>query len=486
VIRALAGLLIAMVALPAFAQPAIAPRIGCEALVGADLSVELGVPARVEAAAVLTQGRPAPVCHIRGTIRGTIGFEAWLPLERWTGRYLQIGCGGLCGRINDAATQVQGCIPYERGEFALAATDMGHRDPSAASWGGDTERRIDFAHRAQHLTARAAKALIARFYGEAPRRSYFVGCSDGGREGLLAARLHPDDFDGIVAGAPALDFTVQNTFHHGWTVQRNRRADGSAALTAERVAVLARLVAAACGDADSVLRDPLACRFDPLRFVCAPGADPATCLTEDEARTAAAIYDGPRSATGERLTSGGLLPGSERNWAGTVAPQDAATAPRARLFATGVLRHLAFPPGTADAPAPDALAFDAAMLARLADSQRVFDATATDLGPFFARGGRLLLWHGLADQDISPHGTIAWWGALRRDQPAAALAARLFLVPGLAHCRGGIGTTAFDALTPLLRWVEAGEAPTTLAGVAAAGDLPVQPFLGSDRFGPRR
>jgi feruloyl esterase len=380
---------------------------------------------------------------------------------------------------------VQGCIPYERGEFAMAATDMGHRDPSAASWGGDGERRIDFAHRAQHLTARAAKALVARFYGQAPQRSYFIGCSDGGREGLMAARLYPDDFDGIVAGAPALDFTVQNTFHHGWTVQRNRHADGNAALTAGRLAVLARLVATACGDSDGVVRDPLACRVDATRFVCAPGADPATCLTEHEARAAAAIYDGPRTTAGERLTPGGLLPGSERNWAGTVAPQDAAAAPRARLFATGVLRHLAFPPGTANTPAPDVLAFDAATFARLVDSQRIFDATATDLGPFFARGGRLLLWHGLADQDISPHGTIAWWSALRRDQPSAAQAARLFLMPGLAHCRGGIGTTAFDTLTPLLRWVEAGEAPAALAGIAAAGDLPVQPFLGSERFGPR-
>lgn len=484
-IRALLALLLAMAASPALAQAPIAPRIDCAALAGTDLSAELGVPARIEAAAVLAERRPAPVCHVKGVLRGTIGFEAWLPIERWTGRYLQIGCGGLCGRINDAATQVQGCIPYERGEFAMAATDMGHRDPSAASWGGDAERRIDFAHRGQHLTARAAKALIARFYGQAPARSYFVGCSDGGREGLMAARLHPGDFDGIVAGAPALDFTVQNTFHHGWTVQRNRGADGRAALTADRLPVLARLVAAACGDADGVVRDPLGCRFDAQRFVCAPGADPAGCLTAEEARAAAAIYDGARTTTGERLTPGGLLPGSERNWAGTVAPQDAATAPRARLFATGVLRHLAFPPGTADTPAPDALAFDAATLARLADSQRIFDATATDLGPFFARGGRLLLWHGLADQDISPHGTIAWWAALRRDQPAAAQAARLFLIPGLAHCRGGIGTTAFDALTPLLRWVEAGEAPTALAGVAAAAALPVQPFLGSDRFGPR-
>ena len=239
-----AGLLaMAAVSSAALAQPsAVTPRLSCEALADVDLSAELGVPARVDAAVVQAEGRPAPVCHLRGTIRGSIGFEARLPLERWTGRYLQIGCGGLCGRVFTAAPQVGGCVPYERGEFAIAATDMGHRDPSAASWGADPERRLDFAHRAQHLTARAAKLLLARFYGEGPRRSFFAGCSDGGREGMLAAALYPEDFDGVVAGAPALDWTAQNTFHHAWTVQRNRRGDGSAAaLTADRLPVLHRL-----------------------------------------------------------------------------------------------------------------------------------------------------------------------------------------------------------------------------------------------------
>lgn len=372
----------------------------------------------------------------------------------------------------------------------MAATDMGHTDPSAASWGGELERRIDFAHRAQHLTARASKLIIARFYGEAPRRSYFFGCSDGGREGLMEAMLHPEDFDGIAAGAPALDFTAQNTFHHAWTVQRNRRPDGSAALTADRLPVLHRLVLVACGGAGDVVADPLRCGFDPLRAVCAPSADPATCLTEDEARAAAAIYDGPRTVDGQRLTAGGLLPGSERNWSGTVAPANAATPPRACLFSTGVLRHLAFAPGATDTPAPEDLRFDAATLARLADSQRLFDATSTDMEPFFARGGRLILWHGLADQDITPRTTLAWWGALRRDHSAARVdeAARLFLIPGLSHCQGGAGPlTRVDTLTPLIRWVEEGVAPSDLAGsVASTRDVPPPDFLGAHRFSPRR
>ncbi|MFK4048065.1 tannase/feruloyl esterase family alpha/beta hydrolase [Roseomonas mucosa] len=485
-----AGALMALATTPALAQNPVAPRLACEALAGTDLSAELGVAARVDTAAVRREGHPAPVCHLAGTLRGSIGFEAWLPLERWTGRYLQVGCGGLCGRISGPnPPQAHGCLPVARGEFAIATTDMGHRDPSAASWGGDPERRRDFADRAQHLTALAAKALIARFYGEAPRRSYFSGCSDGGREGLLAALRHPEDFDGIAAGAPALDFTIQNTVHHAWTVQRNRCEDGSAILTADRLPVLHRAVLAACGS-DGVVADPLRCGFDPLRAVCAPGADPATCLTAEEARVAAALYDGPRDAAGRRLSAGGMLPGSEANWRGTIAPENAATPPRALLFSTGVLGHLAFPPGAA-APAPQALAFDEATLARLADSQAVFDATATDLGPFLKRGGRLLVWHGLADQDITPRSTLAWWHALRRDQGAAAVdgSARLFLIPGLAHCRGGQGgLTEVDTLTPLLRWVEEGVAPDSLADgrIRPTGDVTVEPFLGDGRFGPRR
>lgn len=492
--RALAVLALAVSALaiapmPAQAQTPIPSRVACETLTGMDLSAELGVPARVDTAAQLSEGRPAPVCHVRGTMRGTVGFEAWLPLERWTGRYLQVGCGGLCGSIRPGPPpQAHGCAPLDRGEFATAATDMGHRDPSAASWGDDPERRLDFAHRAQHLTARAAKLLIRHFYGEGPQRSYFSGCSDGGREALMEALLHPEDFDGIAAGAPVLDWTAQNTLHHAWTVQRNRRADGSAAIVADRLPVLSRLVLAACGGPDGVVADPLRCRFDPTAAVCAPGADPATCLTEAEARAAAAIYGGPRTAAGERLTAGGLLPGSEANWRGTVAPASASEPPRALLYSTGVLRHLAFPPGTPATPAPQDLAFEAATLPRLADGQRTFDATSTDLAPFLARGGRLIVWHGLADQDIPPASTLAWWHALRRDQGAARVdaSARLYLVPGLAHCRGGDGPlTELDTLTPLLRWVEEGVAPGDLAGrVAPTGAVAPEPFLGAERFGP--
>jgi feruloyl esterase len=492
--RALLGLFL-LLALPAAAQPAIAPAMECAALAGQEIA---GL--RIAAASVVAEGRPAPACHLRGTIGASIGFEAWLPTTAWTGRYLQVGCGGLCGRISPAAPQTAGCIPYERGELAMATSDLGHRDPSAASWGADPARRIDFAFRAMHLTAVAAKAVIARYYGTPARHSYFSGCSDGGREALVAALRYPGDFDGIVAGAPVLNFTVQNTFHHGWTVRQNFGADGRAVLTADRLPVLNRLVLAACdaldGAADGVLADPRACRFDPRAALCAPGADPATCLSAEEARVAAALYDGPRSADGTRLSPGGMALGSEANWRGVIAPASAAEPPRAQLFATGVLRHLAFSPARPAMSVAD-LRFDAETFAAFGASQAIFDATNPDLAAFAARGGKLIVWHGWADQDIAPANTLAWWAALHRALGAARVEgfARLFMVPGLAHCRDGQGPVSLDTLTPMLRWVEQGAAPDRLVAEGSGGPRPVlamaalqtlpEPWIGAAQFEAR-
>lgn len=459
-----------LLAAPARAQQ---PATDCDALTGQQIA---GLT--IAAASIVTENRPSPACHVRGTIRGVIGVEAWLPTQSWTGRYLQLGCGGLCGRIPTTAPQANGCILWERGEFAVATTDMGHRDPTAASWGGDPERRLDFAFRAVHLTAVAAKALVARFYGQAPRHSYFTGCSDGGREALMEALRYPGDFDGIIAGAPVLDFTVQNTFHHGWTARRNFGPDGHAVLTADRLPLLHRMVLEACGGAaEGVLRDPLACRFDPRTAVC---PDTSRCLTTDEARVAHEIYDGARTSDGARLTMGGLMRGSEANWRGVVAPASLNEPPRAQLFATGMLRHIAFWPPRPQMNVAD-LAFDAATYRDFAGTQAVFDATNPDLAAFAARGGRLIIWHGWSDQDISPHSTLAYWAALRRHLGDARVDgfARLFMIPGLAHCAGGQGPTALDTLTPMLRWVEEGAAPDRLTANGPGGPREVPAFAGT-------
>ena len=488
----LVGLFVAVLPQLARAQGAAAlpAGIACESLSGGMVG-EL----RVADAAVVSEGRPAPACHVRGTIESTIGFEAWLPQAAWTGRYLQLGCGGLCGRIETTPQQAFGCAPAERGAFAVATSDLGHRDPSAASWGDDPERRMNFAFRANHLTAVAAKALIQRYYGQPAKHAYFTGCSDGGREGLMEALRYPDDFDGIMAGAPAMNFEVLNTFHHAWTVSKNTGADGRPVLSAERLPVLHRLVLAACDTVgDGVVRDPLACRFDPLAAICRPGADPASCLTDAEARMAAALRDGARMADGTRMTTGGMMWGSEANWLGTEVPAPGAATPRALMFATGVLRYLAFWPNPPADYQVTSLAFDRPSYARIAASQAIFDATNPDLSAYVARGGKLILWHGWADPDISPTSTLAYWAALHQtlgDARAEGFA-RLFMIPGLAHCRGGVGATTFDALSPLLRWVEEGAAPERLEARVPGGTLvqtllpqgvtAPESWIGDDRF----
>lgn len=163
--------------------------------------------------------------------RPQIGVQIALPTQRWSQRFLQVGCGGLCGSINLSLSNASGCLPAMNGEFVVAATDMGHHGSMMdASWAEDPQKRIDFAWRANHLTAVLAKAVMQTLYRQPPKYAYFMGCSDGGREALMEAQRFPQDFDGISAGAPAAFFQFQNSFFHGWNVAANQRPDGTAIL----------------------------------------------------------------------------------------------------------------------------------------------------------------------------------------------------------------------------------------------------------------
>jgi len=187
----------------------VRPSRTCSSLLTLDLASIGGSGSRVTSASVQDTDQGVTVCNVEGTLAPSIGFRVQLPLDGWTQRYLQVGCGGLCGRISLRPDAVAGCVPFESGRFVVASTDMGHQG-NGGTFGANPQQRADFAHRGVHLTARAAKALIKTFYDRAPAYSYFSGCSDGGREALIEAQRYPDDFDGIVAGAPAMNFQVQN------------------------------------------------------------------------------------------------------------------------------------------------------------------------------------------------------------------------------------------------------------------------------------
>jgi feruloyl esterase len=451
----------------------VAPAVDCAALAQADLGPAVGAKVAIRSATV--RAGKSPYCEVRGVIAPAIGFEVRLPVSGWTQRYLQLGCGGLCGMVVIRPERASGCTPVTSGAVVLATTDMGHSGASmGGEFGDDPQARVDFAWRGVHLTALAAKALIARYYGQPARYSYFSGCSDGGREALMEAQRFPGDFDGIAAGAPAMNFQVQNTFYHGWMALSNERPDGSAILLSAKLPALHRAALAACdaldGLVDGQITDPRACRFDPAAAACEPGRTPSDdCLTAEEVAVARKLYEGPRDAAGHRFTIGGPQVGSELSWTGVFVPATPKNQGMSPMAALGTIRHVAFAQNPPTNFTLRDFHFDQATFAKLAPLHPLYDATDTDLRPLEKRGGKLILWHGWSDPHISPINTIAYYEGVEKllgpDRTRAFT--RLFLFPGLYHCAGGDGPSDFDILTPLMTWVESGEAPEEI--VASRG-----------------
>jgi feruloyl esterase len=477
----------------------VKPAARCEDLARVDLTAIGGAGSRVTSAVeapVPVNGQPVAFCTVEGTLAPSVGFRVRLPVASWTQRLLHIGCGGLCGNVSAATAPdtSYGCPLVQQGGFVLASTDMGHSGPGdAGGWTKDAQKRIDFAYRGVHVTTEAAKALTAAYYGQRERRAYFVGCSDGGREGLMAAQRYPKDYDGIVVGAPAFLFNIQNSLHHGWLARSNRDnghvGSGKVVLYPAKVKLLHAAVVKACdaldGAADGLLADPRTCRFDAATLQCAAGAsDTSACLTATEVATVKRLYDGPTDpVSGRRLLAGGPQFGSELEWPGVFVPptDQPATRVNSQLYADGA-RHLIF-----DEPNPptiDQLEFTEAFFARLRVRHALNDATNPDLSAFRAAGGRLILWHGWQDQHISPINTLAYREAVQRTMGEAAMNGfmRTYLAPGVGHCRGGEGPWQVDFVSALVDWVERGRAPdavlTTRTDAAGAvlAQRPLYPF----------
>ncbi|MDG2533006.1 tannase/feruloyl esterase family alpha/beta hydrolase [Sphingomonas sp. HITSZ_GF] len=444
----------------------VLPKASCGDLAKLDVTALGGAGSRIEKAEETMSEQGQPICAVDGTLAPSITFRVELPTRSWTQRYLQTGCGGLCGSLNLRIGAADGCPTVQAGGFVVASTDMGHQGMSA-EFGRDPQKRADFAYRGVHATALTAKALIKAFYGQAERYSYFSGCSDGGREALVEAQRFPEDFNGIIAGAPAMAFTVQNSLFHAWQARSNTGADGKPVLLASRLPILHAAVLKACdgldGQVDGLIATPGQCRFDTKSVVCKPGQDPTSCLSAAEAEVAQRFYDGPRDAkTGERLTQGGPQYGSELQWAGVYVPQSAEQPIFSTMIAEGSMANLIFLDGQ---PAKLAdVVFDRATFDRLRERHTLFDSTSPDLSAFAGRGGKLILFHGWADPHISPINTIAYHDAVRRQMGATAAEGfeRLYLMPGMGHCSGGEGPNQFDLLTPIMAWVEGGQAPDAI------------------------
>lgn len=396
-------------------------------------------------------------CRVAGRSTPAVQFEVWLPLDDWNSKFQGVGNGANAGSIGYGAM----AEALRRG-YATAGTDTGHSTSNArdARWAvGHPELVEDFGHRAIHITAEHAKRVIAEFYGAGPRYSYFLACSTGGRQGLMEAQRFPADYDGIVAGAPAANWTRFEAGGHLWVVSALNK-DPESYIPASKLPALQEAVHATCdaddGVLDGVLNDPRTCRFDPAVLTCARGRDDDRCLTPKQVRAVQDIWAGAANSAG--LVYPGYMPGAEA--AGGWATYMTGTGPLTGshwVQAENVFKYMVF-----ENPAWDFRTFDfdedlAFALEKLSATMDAFDP---DLTAFRERGGKLILYHGWNDPSISPLNTVDYYEQV--DSVAAGEAdsfARLFMVPGMLHCSGGPGPSRFDMLSAIERWVEEGQAP---------------------------
>lgn len=449
---------------------ALPPVMSCSDVTSMNLDGVTDAPVTITSATAVNDPSTAqPYCAVTGTIAPADTIVMRLPLSGWTQRYVQTGCGGECGSANINYTQAGSCPFIADGSIASATTDMGHEGSPDGSWAANNpQAQIDFAYRAEHVTAQVAKAIIDNFYGRAPVFSYFDGCSDGGREALMEAQRYPHDFDGIAAGAPANNMVVQNTFHHAWNVLTNLGASGNYILLADKLPLIHNAVLAACdgldGVVDGVLGDPRACHFDPATLTCQAAQDPSTCLTPAQVGVVRRLHDGATDAQGHRLEPAIAHEwGSELQWT-LFIPSAQGQRVGSQNFVESFARYLGYTNQVMPNWTLSDLKFTVDEFWRTVQSSSYLSAMDPDLSAFRASGGKLLLWHGWEDQHISPQNTLAYYTAMQHAMGKKTVNgfAKLFLFPGVAHCGGGDGPNVFDVLTPVMKWVEGNETPTEI------------------------
>lgn len=398
-------------------------------------------------------------CRVEATLTPTkesdIRIEVWLPASGWNGKLQAVGNGGWNGNIDTNA--LAGAV---RRGYAGTSTDTGHQG-GAGPWMQNTEKVTDWAHRSIHETAVAAKALINAFYGQAPRLSYFTGCSAGGRQAMVAAQRYPADFDGVVAGSPGLDWTSRAV--SAVRVAQAFERDAASKVPAAKFAAINSAVLNACdaadGVKDSVLENPKACTFDPAVLAC-KGTPDNSCLTPAEITTVRSIYASPANPKTKREIAG-LAVGSEVSWT------DLGWSGPARSTGLELMQFVTGNPQWALAD----FSFERDVV--LAEDKAGFmNALDTNLKPFFDRGGKIISYHGWNDPQISPLNVTQYYDRVvaamgGRDRVAADY--RLFMVPGMNHCQGGIGTSTFDMLAALEQWVEGKKAPDSIPASRSEG-----------------
>lgn len=423
------------------------------------------------------------VAQATPTADSDIELEVWMPAAGWNGKLQGIGNGGFAGQIDYGQLGTSVLHGY-----AATATNTGHAGtPVDAAWAlGHPEKVIDFGHRALHETTRVAKGAIKEFYGRTPEHSYFWGCSDGGREALMEAQRYPEDYDGILAGAPANNWTALLA-SSVWNTQA-LTMDPASFITSAKIPSIADAVLAACdsldGARDGVLNDPRQCHFDPSSMQCKSGEDSDKCLTALQAAALKKLYQGPQDSHG-RSVFPGYLPGAEDGpggwglWITGPAPAKSLMI----FFGSGYFSNMVYDQSDWDYRTFNV---DAGMKAAVEKTANALNATNADLAPFKSRGGKLILYHGWNDPAIPALNTTQYYENVldKMGKRNADTFVGLYMVPGMQHCDGGPGAVSFgqgsyDPRDPrqnirlaLEAWVEKNTAPGSIAAAKFASNDP--------------
>ena len=413
------------------------------------------------------------------TADSEIELEVWLPTSGWNGKLQGVGNGGFAGAIDDMQLGMA-----LKGGYAATGTDAGHVGTDARWALGHPEKVADFGYRGIHEMTRVAKAVIQGYYSKAAQYSYFAGCSDGGREALMEAQRYPEDYDGILAGAPANYWTRLQTMAAVDT--QSLTADPASFIPPAKVPTIAAAVNAACdaadGVQDGVLNDPRQCHFDPATIACKAGEDSDKCLTGAQVAALKKIYAGLVNAQGHTLFPG-YLPGAEGGpsgwgqWITGPAPAKSIIA----FISSAYFSNMVYEKSDWDYKT---LALEPGLQLAEEKTGNALNAIDPNLKAFKARGGKLILYHGWNDPAIPALSTVNYYESVRAKMGADEMDSfvRLYMVPGMQHCVGGPGAAWLGAgfygpndpqrsvEAALKQWVEKGAAPGTIIASKIEGN----------------
>jgi feruloyl esterase len=451
----------------------IDPNVNAKCEILEDLKIK---DTHILSASIVTDDSELPKhCRVTGYVLPAINFEIRLPLEQWNGKFYMTGCGGFCGSVNSDSKNFNFGMNYGlKRNYAVSTMDAGHwgRSISDGRWAMNNRiAEIDWAYRAVHETVRVSKLVIEAFYGREPEKSYFNGCSTGGRMAVMEALQYPEDFDGIISGSPAINADLYSIFYT-WIVRSNMGPDGKDIVSLDDLKLITERVYSVCdeidGFKDGLIETPCDCELELEELLC-DELQKDNCLTKRQVETLKAWYGGPKNSAGEQLYPGGLPLGSEPFWQRWITGMTQETYDI--LIARGhrnFLRYMAFQKDRGDSYNIADFDFDLDPQ-RLEYMAGIYNADDPDLELYRKNGGKLLMYHGWADALVPPWTSIEYYEAVEQNvgsQVETQEFFRLYMIPGMDHCGlsggPGINDGGVDLLTALEKWVESGETPESL------------------------